>query len=91
MPRTLVICGCCSFDLQELQRFPRLHAQLVEVVSELLRERLGPTTDYTQSLIDIQTAYINTNHPAFIQGSAAAAQAMSTPAPKQALPRVSPL
>jgi dynamin 1-like protein len=52
-----------------LQRFPRLHAQLIEVVSELLRERLGPTSDYTQSLIEIQAAYINTNHPSFISAS----------------------
>ena len=55
---------------QELQRFPKLHSQLVEVVSELLRERLGPTSDYTTSLISIQAAYINTNHPAFVAGSA---------------------
>ncbi|KAH9913078.1 dynamin protein dnm1 [Epithele typhae] len=78
------ICHNCTSA--ELQRFPRLHAQLVEVVSELLRERLGPTTDYTQSLIDIQTAYINTNHPAFIQGSAAAAHTITNP-PKQNIPR----
>ncbi|TFY67611.1 hypothetical protein EVJ58_g1529 [Rhodofomes roseus] len=75
------ICHNCTSA--ELQRFPRLHAQLVEVVSELLRERLGPTTDYTQSLIDIQTAYINTNHPAFIAGSAMAAQAPAIAPPKQ--------
>ncbi|KAH9851979.1 Dynamin central region-domain-containing protein [Lenzites betulinus] len=81
------ICHNCTSS--ELQRFPRLHAQLVEVVSELLRERLGPTTDYTQSLIDIQTAYINTNHPAFISGSAAAATALTTPPPRQVLPRPS--
>ncbi|KAH9893600.1 Dynamin central region-domain-containing protein [Cubamyces lactineus] len=79
------ICHNCTSS--ELQRFPRLHAQLVEVVSELLRERLGPTTEYTQSLIDIQTAYINTNHPAFISGSAAAATALTTAPPKQVLPR----
>ncbi|OJT13682.1 Dynamin-related protein DNM1 [Trametes pubescens] len=81
------ICHNCTSS--ELQRFPRLHAQLIETVSELLRERLGPTTDYTQSLIDIQTAYINTNHPAFISGSAAAATALTTPPPKQLLPRPS--
>ncbi|KAF9814330.1 hypothetical protein IEO21_05173 [Rhodonia placenta] len=75
------ICHNCTST--ELQRFPRLHAQLVEVVSELLRERLGPTTEYTQSLIDIQTAYINTNHPAFISGSAAAAHTVSAASPKQ--------
>jgi dynamin 1-like protein len=56
------ICHNCTSP--ELQRFPRLHAQLVEAVSELLRERLGPTSEYTQSLIEIQAAYINTNHPA---------------------------
>lgn len=70
---------------QELQRFPRLHAQLIDVVSELLRERLGPTSDYAQSLIEIQAAYINTNHPAFISGSALAAQQASAP-PMQQLP-----
>jgi len=43
-------------------------------VSELLRERLGPTSEYVQSLISIQAAYINTNHPDFVKGSAAAAQ-----------------
>ncbi|KAI8985641.1 Dynamin central region-domain-containing protein [Trametes punicea] len=79
------ICHNCTSS--ELQRFPRLHAQLVEVVSELLRERLGPTTEYTQSLIDIQTAYINTNHPAFISGSAAAAAALTAAPPRQVLPR----
>lgn len=62
------ICHNCTST--ELQRFPRLHAQLIEVVSELLRERLGPTSDYAQSLIEIQAAYINTNHPAFISASA---------------------
>jgi hypothetical protein len=47
---------------------------LIEVVSELLRERLGPTSEYVQSLISIQAAYINTNHPDFVKGSADAAK-----------------
>ena len=68
------ICHNCTSV--ELQRFPRLHAQIIEVVSELLRERLGPTSDYVQSLIDIQSAYINTNHPAFVQESANIARFM---------------
>lgn len=76
------ICHNCTSV--ELERFPRLHAQLIECVSELLRERLGPTSEYAQSLIEIQAAYINTNHPAFISGSAAAAQAATSPAPKPA-------
>lgn len=66
------ICHNCTST--ELQRYPRLHAQLIEVVSELLRERLGPTSEYVQSLIAIQAAYINTNHPSFVSGTAAAAQ-----------------
>ncbi|CAK5267494.1 unnamed protein product [Mycena citricolor] len=78
------ICHNCTNS--ELQRFPGLHAKLIEVVSELLRERLGPTSEYTESLIAIQAAYINTNHPAFISGSAAAAQqASSPPAPQMPL------
>ncbi|KAF7309477.1 Dynamin protein [Mycena indigotica] len=76
------ICHNCTST--ELQRFPGLHAKLIEVVSELLRERLGPTSEYTQSLIAIQAAYINTNHPAFISGSAVAAQQASSPPSRQA-------
>ncbi|KAF9233858.1 dynamin protein dnm1 [Melanogaster broomeanus] len=78
------ICHNCTS--RELERFPRLHAQLIECVSELLRERLGPTSEYAQSLIEIQAAYINTNHPAFISGSAAAAQAATSPALKPSTP-----
>ncbi|KAG8959552.1 Dynamin- GTPase protein [Tulasnella sp. 408] len=66
-------CVEMVYEELELQRFPRLHAQLIETVSELLRERLGPTSEYTRSLIDIQAAYINTNHPAFVAGTAALA------------------
>ncbi|KDQ61820.1 hypothetical protein JAAARDRAFT_31294 [Jaapia argillacea MUCL 33604] len=79
------ICHNCTSA--ELQRFPRLHAQVVDVVSDLLRERLGPTSEYTQSLIDIQAAYINTNHPSFISGSQEAARitAASQPPQRQAI------
>lgn len=73
--------------MQELQRFPRLHAQIVEVVSELLRERLGPTSDYASSLISIQAAYINTNHPEFVAGSAAIARG-ELPAGTKAMPSI---
>ncbi|KAI9632427.1 putative Dynamin protein dnm1 [Dioszegia hungarica] len=71
------ICHNCTSP--ELQRFPRLLTQLVEVVSELLRERLGPTSEYVSSLIGIQAAYINTNHPDFQAGSAAIARAGPAP------------
>lgn len=65
---------CHNITSTELQRFPRLHAQLIEEVSDLLRERLGPTSEYVQSLIAIQAAYINTNHPCFARDSSAIAQ-----------------
>ncbi|KAH7106086.1 dynamin protein dnm1 [Auriculariales sp. MPI-PUGE-AT-0066] len=73
------ICHNCTSN--ELQRFPRLHSQLIEVVSELLRERLGPTSEYAESMIQIQTAYINTNHPEFVTRSASAAREASHPPP----------
>ncbi|PWW79205.1 hypothetical protein C7212DRAFT_340115 [Tuber magnatum] len=66
------ICHTCGST--ELSRFPRLQAKLIEVVSDLLRERLGPTSTYVESLIAIQRAYINTNHPNFL----GAASAMSS-------------
>lgn len=63
------ICHTCGS--QELSRFPRLQAKLIEVVSDLLRERLGPCSNYVESLIAIQRAYINTNHPNFLGAAAA--------------------
>ncbi|CAK7205843.1 Dynamin-related GTPase protein [Sporothrix eucalyptigena] len=63
------ICHTCGST--ELSRFPRLQAKLIEVVSDLLRERLGPASNYVESLISIQRAYINTNHPNFLGAAAA--------------------
>lgn len=65
------ICHNCGN--QELSRYPKLHTKLIEVVSDLLRERLGPTTKYVESLIEINRAYINTNHPNFVGAAAAMA------------------
>ena len=63
------ICHTCGST--ELSRFPRLQAKLIEVVSDLLRERLGPASTYVESLIAIQRAYVNTNHPNFLGAAAA--------------------
>ncbi|CAO3598805.1 unnamed protein product [Absidia cylindrospora] len=57
---------CHNSGDKELMRYPKLHAKLVEVVAELLRERLSPTSTYVESLIAIERAYINTNHPDFM-------------------------
>lgn len=63
------ICHTCGSN--ELSRFPRLQGKLIEVVSDLLRERLGPTSGYVESLNSIERAYINTNHPNFLGAAAA--------------------
>ncbi|KAG2175736.1 hypothetical protein INT44_000214 [Umbelopsis vinacea] len=65
------ICHNCGS--KELQRYPRLFARMAEVVSELLREHLSPTVTYVASLIAIQRAYINTNHPEFLGAAGAMA------------------
>ncbi len=69
------ICHTCGNT--ELSRFPRLQAKLIEVVSDLLRERLGPASGYVESLISIQRAYINTNHPNFLGAAAAMSHVVS--------------
>lgn len=63
---------------KELSRFPRLQAKLIVVVSDLLRERLGPASTYVESLISIQRAYINTNHPNFLGAAAAMSSVINT-------------
>jgi dynamin 1-like protein len=69
------ICHTCGST--ELMRYPRLQGKLIEVVSELLRERLGPCSSYVESLIAIQRAYINTNHPNFLGAAAAMSSVIS--------------
>jgi len=68
------ICHTCGSN--ELSRYPRLQGKLIEVVSELLRERLGPASSYVESLISIQRAYINTNHPNFLGAAGAMGSVM---------------
>ncbi|KAM9909336.1 hypothetical protein OXX69_005519 [Metschnikowia pulcherrima] len=62
---------CNAGNGVEMNRYPKLQAKLIEVVSDLLRERLGPTIKYVESMIEIQQAYINTNHPNFVGAAAA--------------------
>ncbi|KAL5116264.1 Dynamin-related GTPase protein [Pleosporales sp. CAS-2024a] len=69
------ICHTCGST--ELTRYPRLQGKLIEVVSDLLREQLGPCSTYVASLVDIQRAYINTNHPNFLGAAAAMSQVIN--------------
>ncbi|KAI8075292.1 DNM1 protein [Gongronella butleri] len=66
---------CHNAGDKELMRYPKLHGKLIEVVAELLRERLGPTSSFVESLIAIERAYINTNHQDFM-GAAGAMTSM---------------
>ncbi|TEY48917.1 hypothetical protein BOTCAL_0289g00160 [Botryotinia calthae] len=75
------ICHTCGST--ELTRFPRLQTKLIEVVSDLLRERLGPASQYVESLISIQRAYINTNHPNFLGAAAAMSNVVSNKQEKE--------
>ncbi|KAK9247171.1 Dynamin central region-domain-containing protein [Lipomyces tetrasporus] len=70
------ICHTCGGP--ELSRYPKLQSKIIEVVSDLLRERLGPTSKYVESLIAIQRAYINTKHPNFLGAAAAMSSILSS-------------
>ncbi|CCD23887.1 dynamin-related GTPase DNM1 NDAI_0C02270 [Naumovozyma dairenensis CBS 421] len=58
-----------SCGSSELARYPRLKSMLIDVVVELLKERVDPTRQYVESLIAIHKAYINTNHPNFLKAT----------------------
>ncbi|KAM7378122.1 hypothetical protein PAMA_013154 [Pampus argenteus] len=60
-----IIQHCSSYSTQELQRFPKLHEAIVEVVTSLLRKRLPITNEMVHNLVAIELAYINTKHPDF--------------------------
>ena len=78
------ICHTCGST--ELTRYPRLQGKLIEVVSDLLREQLGPCSNYVDSLIDIQRAYINTNHPNFLGAAAAMSSVIADKEERQKRP-----
>ena len=46
-------------------RFPKLHEKIIDVVTNLLRSRLGPTNSMVENIVAIELAYINTKHPDF--------------------------
>jgi dynamin 1-like protein len=66
----------CERLVPEMARFPRLRARAVETVLELVRLRVEPTKVLVRNIIDVEAAYINTNHPDFIGGARAVAALM---------------
>lgn len=59
----------CS--LPELSRYSNLKNSMISVVNDVLEECLGPTNRAVVDLINMELAYINTNHPDFIGGASA--------------------
>lgn len=60
-----IIQHCGNEVQQELLRFPKLHESIVEVVTNMLRQRLPATNAMVENLVAIELAYINTKHPDF--------------------------
>ncbi|XP_012876758.1 PREDICTED: dynamin-1 isoform X3 [Dipodomys ordii] len=51
---------------EKLQQYPRLREEMERIVTTHIREREGRTKDQVMLLIDIELAYMNTNHEDFI-------------------------
>lgn len=62
----------CLSNVRDFQRFPTLRERMNSVVMSLIRRRLPITNQMVENLISIELAYINTNHPDFVDGTRAA-------------------
>lgn len=60
-----IIQHCGTEVQQEMLRFPKVHENIIEVVTQLLRRRLPKTNEMVENLVAIELAYINTKHPDF--------------------------
>ena len=67
----------------DLERFAALKERVTEVVHDILRGSLQKTQDMVSTLIKLELAHINTNHPDFIGGARAVAQ-LNEPPPQEA-------
>ncbi|CAD7923987.1 unnamed protein product [Amoebophrya sp. A120] len=56
-------------EVPEMRRFVNLRDSIFEVVRGVLKKCLQPTNQMIINLVQIELAYINTNHPDFIGGS----------------------
>lgn len=53
-------------QMPEIVRFYRLQSRFNDVMESVLDQCLTPTTEMIMNLIEIENAFINTNHPDFI-------------------------
>ncbi|CDJ43455.1 dynamin-like protein, putative [Eimeria tenella] len=57
-------------ELPEMSRFTNLRDRILEVVCGVLKRCLAPTNQMIHNIIQIELAYINTNHPDFMSNKA---------------------
>uniref|UniRef100_A0A8C3IPS2 dynamin GTPase n=1 Tax=Chrysemys picta bellii TaxID=8478 RepID=A0A8C3IPS2_CHRPI len=74
---------CTYFSFLQLSQYPHLREEMDRIVTTHIREREGRTKDQVMLLIDIELAYMNTNHEDFI-GFANAQQRSSQMSKKKA-------
>eukprot|EP00033_Pygsuia_biforma_P001892 GCRY01002113.1.p1 GENE.GCRY01002113.1~~GCRY01002113.1.p1 ORF type:complete len:785 (-),score=217.21 GCRY01002113.1:1050-3404(-) len=72
-----------QIEQSSISHFPHLLAGVQELAASLIRDRLKPTHQMISSLIQMEMAYINTNHPDFVSGSFAVSQVMARVAQKE--------
>ncbi|XP_037913427.1 dynamin-1-like protein isoform X3 [Hermetia illucens] len=71
MQRIIQHCGNeVQQEMLSVDRFPKLHEKIVDVVTQLLRRRLPTTNCMVENLVAIELAYINTKHPDFHKDAA---------------------
>ncbi|KAJ8792503.1 hypothetical protein J1605_019722 [Eschrichtius robustus] len=58
--------NCRAHEVAQLQQYPRLREEMERIVTTHIREREGRTKEQVMLLIDIELAYMNTNHEDFI-------------------------
>lgn len=66
-----VALQCEASGVPQLARFPALREAMLSTVRTMLIRRVTPAKSMVQNLVNIELAYINTNHPDFIGGSRA--------------------
>jgi len=74
-----IIQHCGNEVQQEMLRFPKLHEKIIDVVTNLLRSRLGPTNTMVENIVSIELAYINTRHPDFYKDANSIGSMLKSP------------
>jgi len=67
-----------QLENKELQRFANLRDRVIEVVNGLLQKHRVPTRLMIENLIQMELAFINTNHPDFVGGDGAISQILDS-------------